>query len=447
MPAHRARNRLALTALSVLALGSSLAAFGPTWPQWRGPDGQGISDETTLPTEWSRTTNVLWTAPVPGRGFSSPIVWNSVVFLTTAIEGDMIPGAGPAKHMLEGEPFVHPDAVPGNRRQTLKVLALDADTGQMLWERVAYDGPTYDSRHKAGSFANTTPATDGELVYVWFGLEGMYAYDFSGTLKWKKSLGKIPTLGLGTSSSPVLFENLVILQCDEDEGEHSFIVALDKHDGHEVWRTPRKVQASWSSPVIARGSTTTELVASGSEFVIGYDPRTGKELWRVLGTGGWTVPTPIVAHDIVVASAASPKKRAVAVRLGGRGDITGTKQVVWERDRGTGYTPSSIAYGDYAYILTDAGLLTCVDIRTGEVQYQGARPPTPARFSSSPIAFDGKLLISDEQGDTYVIAAGPKYELLRTNTLDEPIQASPAAANGRLYIRTATRLYSIGAAR
>ena len=436
--------RLALIAAAALTFGASLNAFGPIWPQWRGPDGQGISDEVALPIEWSQTTNIRWSTPVPGRGFSSPIVWNKVVFLTTAIEGDVIPGAGPAKHMLEGEPFVHPDAVPGDRRQTLKVMALDADTGRMLWERTAYDGPTYDARHKAGSFANTTPATDGTMVYAWFGSEGMYAYDFSGNLKWKKSLGKIPTLGLGTSASPVLYENLVILQCDEDEGQHSFIVALDKRNGREVWRTPRKVQASWSSPVIARGSTTTELVASGSEFIIGYDPRTGKELWRVLGTGGWTVPTPIVAHDIVVASAASPKKRAVAIRLGGRGDLTGTKQIVWERDRGTGYTPSSIAYGDYAYILTDAGLLTCVDIRTGEVKYEGIRPPKPARFSSSPIAFDGKILISDEQGDTYVIAAGPKYELLKTNSLDEPIQASPAAANGRLFIRTATRLYSIG---
>ena len=439
--------RLALVALTALVFGPSLCAAGPTWPQWRGPDGQGIADENELPTEWSPTTNVLWSTPVPGRGFSSPIVWNKFVFLTTAIEGEVIPGAGPVKHMLEGEAFVHPDAVPGDRRQTLKVMALDAETGNLLWDRVAYDGPTFDARHKQGSFANTTPATDGTLVYAWFGPEGLYAYDFSGRLKWKKSLGKIPTLGLGTASSPVLYENLLILQCDEDEGARSFIVALDTRNGKEVWRTPRKVQASWSSPVIARGTATTELVASGSEFVIGYDPRTGKELWRVLGTGGWTVPTPIVAHDIVVASAASPKKRAVAVRLGSRGDVTGTKQIAWERDRGTGYTPSSIAYGDYAYILTDAGLLTCVDIRTGDVQYEGVRPPKPARFSSSPIAFDGKLLISDEQGDTYVIAAGPKYELLRTNSLDEPIQASPAAANGRLFIRTATRLYSLGRAR
>jgi outer membrane protein assembly factor BamB len=434
----------ALAIAAAILLESSAGAFGPAWPAWRGPDGQGISDETTLPMEWSQTTNVLWSAPLPGRGFSSPIVWNKFVFLTTAVEGDVIPGAGPAKHMLEGEAFVHPDAVPGDRRQTLKVMALDADSGRRLWERVAYDGPTYDARHKQGSFANTTPATDGKLVYVWFGSEGLYAYDFSGALKWKKSLGRIPTLGLGTSSSPVLYENLVILLCDEDEGQRSFIVALDKRNGKEAWRTRRKVQANWSSPVIARGSKGTELVASGSEFIIGYDPRTGKELWRVLGTGSWTVPTPIVAHDIVVASASSPKKRAVAIRLGGHGDLTGTPQIAWERDRGTGYTPSSIAYGDYAYILTDAGLLTCVDIRTGEVKYEGVRPPKPARFSSSPIAFDGKILISDEQGDTYVIAAGPKYELLRTNSLDEPINASPAAANGRLFIRTATRLYSIG---
>ena len=159
---------------------------------------------------------------------------------------------------------------------------------------------------------------------------------------------------------------------------------------------------------------------------------------------GWTIPTPIVGHGIVVASASHPVKRAVAIRLGGRGDVTGTRQVAWERDRGTGYTPSSIAYGDYAYLLTDAGLLTCVDIRTGGVKYEGARPPKPGRFSGSPIAFDGKILLTSDDGDTMVIRAGPTYEVLRVNSLDEPIHASPAAAGGRLYFRTDARVYSIG---
>lgn len=428
---------------------ASLSSAGPepVWNQWRGPEGQGISRDANLPTEWSSTTNVLWSTPVPGRGFSSPVVWNDTIFVTTSVEGEVLPDAKTAPHVLGGEPFVHPDAVAGDRRHALKVMAINRTSGKVLWERTAYEGPVFDARHKAGSYANTTPATDGRYVFAWFGSEGLYAYDFNGKLAWKKSFGGIPAFGMGTGSSPVLFEDLLILQCDEDNGEKSFIVALDRRTGREVWRTARQVQGSWTTPVIAKGAGRTELVASGNEFIIGYDPRTGKELWRCKGTGGWTVPTPVAAHGIVVASAAHPLKRAVAIKLGGRGDITGTPQVAWVRDKGTGYTPSSLAYGDYMYLLTDGGLLTCIDIRTGEVKYEGARPSKAARFSGSPIAFDGKILLTSDDGDTYVIAAGPTHEILRTNSLDEPVHASPAAAGGALYFRTATKLYAIGRAR
>lgn len=431
---------------ALLCLTTAVPAAGP-WPQWRGPTGQGVAAESDLPIEWSPTKNVAWSTPVPGRGFSSPVIWGDRIFLTTSIEGEVVPGAASAPHTLGGGPFVHPDAVAGDRRHQLKVLAFDVKSGALVWDRTVHDGPVYDARHRAGSFANTTPATDGERIYVWFGSEGLYAFDFAGNQVWQRSLGKIPAFGMGTASSPVLFENLLILQCDEDNGDRSFIVALDRRTGAEVWRTPRRIQANWSTPVIARGGGRTELIASGNEFVVSYDPRTGTELWRVRGTGGWTVPTPIAAHGIVVASAAHPVKRAVAVRLGGSGDVTGTPHVVWERDKGTGYTPSSLAYGDYAYLLTDAGLLTCIDIRTGEVKYEGARPPRPSRVWSSPLAFDGKIFLTTEAGETHVIAAGPTFQILRTNSLDESIYASIAAADGRLYIRTMTRLYSIAARR
>ena len=436
--------RIALALIvSVLVDVPVLAEPEPAWPQWRGASGQGISSDADLPTDWSTTRNIAWSTAIPGRGFSSPIVWGDTIFVTTSIEGEIVPGAAPAKHILGGEPFVHPDAVAGDRRHTLKVMALDRVTGAVKWERTAYEGAVFDARHKAGSFANTTPATDGTLVFAWFGSEGLYAYDFTGRLAWKKSLGGIPAFGMGTGTSPVLFENLLILQCDEDNGKGSFIVALDKATGREVWRTARAVEASWTTPVIAKGAGRTELVASGNEFVIAYDPRTGKELWRTTGTGGWTVPTPVVSKGIVVASAAHPVKRAIAVRLGGAGDVTGTRHIAWQHTRGTGYTPSSIAYGDYVYLLTDAGLVTCLDVETGEVKYEGARPPRPARVWSSPIAFGGKILISNEAGETHVVAAGPTFEILGTNTLDEPIYASPAAAGGMLFIRTASKLYAI----
>src|SRR5262245_2160152 len=228
----------------------SVPESGANWPQWRGPEGQGISKETGLPTEWSATKNVKWRATIEGRGHSSPIVWGDRIFLTTAIEGDIIPGAKPPKHKLGDGEYVHPDSVGANRRHTLKVLCFDRRGGKLLWERTAYDGRVYDDRHRKATYADGTPATDGRHVYAWFGSEGLYCYDFGGKLVWKKSLGPIATQGMGNGTSPVLYENLVILQCDEDNGEKSFIVALDKRNGKEIWRTPRQVEVSWTTPVI-----------------------------------------------------------------------------------------------------------------------------------------------------------------------------------------------------
>jgi outer membrane protein assembly factor BamB len=438
------RTAIVIAALISLGQPAERTVEPAAWPQWRGPESNGISAEANLPTAWGVDTNVLWKTPIPGRGYSSPAVWNDHLFLTTSFEGDAVPGAAPAPHVLGGEPFVHPDAEAGDRRHTLIVLAVDARTGKIRWQRTAYEGTVFDARHRKGSYANTTPATDGQRVYAWFGSEGMYAYDFEGNLAWKASLGGIAAFGMGTGSSPVLYKNLVILLCDYDNGERSFIVALDARTGKEVWRTRRDVQASWSSPVIARSGARDELIASGNEFVIAYDPQTGKELWRCKGTGAWTVATPIVGTDVVIASASHVVKRAVAIRLGGSGDVTGTRQVLWERDRGTAYTPSGIAYGEYAYLLTDGGLITCVDIRTGEVKYEGARPPKSSRFWSSLVAYAGRLFLTSEDGDTYVIVAGPKFEIERTNTLNEPVYASLAPVGGRVFIRTHSNLYAIG---
>jgi outer membrane protein assembly factor BamB len=414
------------------------------WSQWRGPTGQGTTAETGLPSEWGPTKNIAWKTPLSGRGYSSPVVWNKHIFLTTSVEGAVVPGASPAPHVLEGSPFVHPDSEAGDRSHTLVVVALDAETGKLLWERTAYAGTVYDARHRKGSYANTTPATDGELVYAWFGSEGMYAYDFQGRLAWKARPGAIRAFGMGTGSSPVLYKNLVILQCDDDNGEQSFIVALDKRTGKEIWRTKRAIQANWSTPVIAAAGTRDELITSGNEFVTAYDPLSGTELWRAKGTGAWTVASPVVGHGIVVASASHVLKRAVAIRLGGRGDVTGTSQIAWERDRGTAYTPSAVALGDYVYMLTDGGLITCLDIRTGAVKYEGGRPPTPARVWSSLVAYDNRIFLTNEEGDTHVIRAGPAFEIERTNSIGEPVYASLAPVGGRVYIRTHSHLIAIG---
>ncbi len=414
------------------------------WPGWRGSDGQGIVQEKGLPLEWSGTRNVVWKTEIPGKGYSSPIVWGNRVFLTTAIEGDVDPAAKPMKHEIEGQDFVHPDGVAADRKHTFEVLALDATSGKILWQRTAWKGTPFDTRHRRSSFASPTPVTDGTLVYAYFGGEGIFAYDFDGKLAWKYQPGAIGTLGVGVGTSPLLYKNVVILQCDEDNGERSFVVGLDKKTGKEVWRVARKIEVSWATPVIVRAGDRDELITAGNQHVIAYDPQTGKELWRMKGLASNAVPSPVVGDGVVVLSSGYPEKVAVAVRPGGSGDITGTDRVLWTYNKGTAYVPSPILYDGLVYLLTDKGLITCMDARTGEVKYEGARLPVPASFMASPIALAGSILLMSQDGDTFVVKAGPKFEVVRTNALDEPISASAAAAPGRLFIRGEKHLFAIG---
>ena len=428
--------------LSIL-LAAALAAAPSNWAGWRG-EGTGISTETDVPTEWGDGKNIKWKAPIPGRGHSQPIVWGRHVFLTTETEGPVVAGAKAVEHVLGGEKFKHPDSVGGDRSHTLKVLALDRDSGKILWEKTAYEGTVYDDRHKKGSYAAPTPATDGTYVVAYFGSEGLYCFDFSGKEVWKATPGKVATVGMGPGASPVLYENLVILQCDEDSGSKSFIAALDKKTGKEVWRTPRQVQASWATPLVVRDGKRAELIASGNEFVIGYDPATGKELWRAKGLESNAIPTPVAGQGIVILSAGYPAKRTYAVKLGGSGDVSDTANVLWKYDKGSAYVPSPILYGDYLYLVTDRGILTCLDAKTGAVKYEGGRVPVPATFTASPVAFDGKILLTSEDGDTFVIKAGPAHEVIRTNSVGEPVYASPAISDGKIFIRGEKNLYCIG---
>jgi outer membrane protein assembly factor BamB len=229
--------------LVVIPFVTDAAPKGNNWSQWRGPEGSGVSTEINLPAEWSPEKNIKWKTKITGRGHSSPIVSGNRVFLTSDVEGEAVPGAKAVGHKMNGQPFVHPDSVGADRKHTFKVICLDRDTGRVLWEQDAYQGTVYDDRHRKGSYAAPTPVTDGSYVYAWFGAEGdgVYCYDGEGKLIWKASVGKIARLGMGPGSSPLLHENLVILQCDEDGGENSFIVAIDKKTGKEVWKTKRAV--------------------------------------------------------------------------------------------------------------------------------------------------------------------------------------------------------------
>jgi outer membrane protein assembly factor BamB len=431
-------------ALFVLFAGT--AATGSDWPQWRGPGGQGVSDALRVPTMWTPSTNIAWKTAVEGRGHSSPIVSRGRIFLTTSVKGEHVPGRKAPVHLgFDRKPgYVHPDSVDVDFKHALKVLAIDAASGKVLWTHTAYDGMMADDRHRKNTYASSTMSTDGTVVYAFFESAGVYAYDFDGKLKWKRSLGDIIKAGLGPGSSPIIYDRLLILQCDQEMGDGSFIVALDRFTGDEVWRVNRTSRRSWATPIVVRTAARAELITAAAEATIAYDPATGRELWRANGVDSHPIPSFVAGHGLVFATAGSQAKRALAIRLGGSGDLTNTPAVVWRHNKGTAYVPSPILHGQYLYLMTDTGILTCLDALTGAVAYEGGRVPVPATFTASLVAAGEHLLMTSEDGDTFVVRAGPTHQVLRTNSVGEPVYASPAISDGRIYIRGERHLFAIG---
>ncbi len=411
-------------------------ALGENWPQWRGPGSNGVSAETKLAGEWGAGKNVAWKTPIPGRGRSSPVVWGDRVFLTTDVEAGKAEGHQPPKHVIDGTPFRHPDSMGADVRHKLMVLCLDRKSGKILWQQVAYEGVVYDERHKAGSYAAPTPVTDGRAVYAYFGSEGFYAFDMNGKLLWKFDPGKIQTVGMGPGASPVLAGDVLILQCDSSD-KKSKLIGLNRKNGELVWKTERTTDVTWSTPMLVEGGGRQELITTANDVVISYDPKTGKELWRGPGVKGNAVPSPVSGKGIVVVSAGYPDKYAWAFRAGGDG------KPLWEYNKGTAYVPSPIFYGDYVYLVTDRGLVTCLEAKTGAVKYEGKRPGPGGTYAGSPVAYDGKILLTSEDGETHVIQAGPEFAVLRTNSVGEPVLASPAIANGMIFIRGKDHLFAI----
>ena len=440
------------------ALAGSLLLAGSVnvsaqWPQWRGPGGHGISTEKDLPTEWAPATgdkpavNIKWKIEIPGRGHSSPVVAKNLVFVTTSIKGEEVPGREAPVHLdFQKKPgYLHPDAVDVEFKHALKVFAVDAKTGKVAWERTAYDGVMFDDRHRKNTFASSTMVVDDERAYAFFESLGLYAYDFKGKLLWKKDLGPIIKAGLGPGTSPIIYKDLIILQCDQEMGNGSAIVALNRQTGNDVWRANRENRRSWATPLIINSGARDELIASGAEVVIAYDPATGKELWRANGTQSHPIPSPVTTKGLVFLTAGSSSKVVMAMKPGGSGDLKDSKELLlWRYNKGAAYVPSPIALGDYLYLVSDAGVMTCLDAITGQLKYEGGRVPVPGTFFASPIAFDNKILLTSEDGDSFVIKAGPVHEVLRTNSVGEPVYASPAVANGNIFIRGDKHLFAIG---
>jgi outer membrane protein assembly factor BamB len=427
------------------------ASARESWPSFRGPQASGIAEKQNLPDRWNvkNGESVLWRRAIPGLGHSSPVVWGDRIFVTTAISSNPKASFRPG---LYGDG----DSSDDRSRHRFVTYAIDKRIGKILWERVAFDGVPVEKRHIKSTYASSSPATDGRIVVSWFGSQGVYAYDMNGNLRWKVDLGhidlgayNIPSLEWGTASSPVIWNGLVILQCDTHAD--SFVLALNAETGAIVWKTDREELPSWGTPTIASTLQGPELVTNASNFIRGYDPLNGKELWRLGGSSLITAPTPIYERDtFVVASGRAPERPIFVVRAGARGDVTLTDgsthsdAIVWSRSGRGSYMPTPLAYDGILYVLANNGVFDAYDVKTGTEFYRQRMPEIGSGFSASPVAADGKIYVSSEDGEIFVLAAGTAFKHIATNSMGELLMATPALSEGVMYVRSAQSLFAIG---
>jgi len=449
----RARNTPATRILGAFLMASLLMSTpcaAQNWPSFRGPAASGIAEGHALPVAWDveKSENIVWKAPIPGLGLSSPIIWGDRVFVVTAVRGE---GESLLKPGLYGDIA----SVEKEGLMTWYVYCIDRVSGNILWQRKVHTGKPKVKRHPKSSHANFTPCTNGSSVVVFLGAEGLYCYDMDGDLKWKKDLGTLdwgyyraPAAQWGGGGSPVIHQQTVILQCDVQED--SFLAAFNLDDGTELWRTPRDEVPTWSTPTVFAGQEYAQIIVNGYRHIGGYDIGTGREIWRLRGGGDIPVPTPIVAHDLVYITNSHGRMSPIyAIHLSATGDISlgpetsSSESIPWSYTRGGNYMPTPIVYGDYLYCGSDRGKLACYDAKTGELKYRKGLDSGTVACSASPVAGDGKLFFIAEQGAVYVVDAGPKFRLLQVNQMNETCMASPAIAQGTLFLRTRHHLIAV----
>jgi outer membrane protein assembly factor BamB len=436
---------------SVSAMDQSQRTASAAWPQFRGVAAAGVASGNTWPVRWSATTgeSVAWKVRIPGLAHSSPIIWGDRLYVTSAVSSQADATFKPG---LYGEGTASNDT--SHHRWML--YAIDRATGRIVWERVAYEGIPKEKRHVKSTYASPTPATDGRTIVAWFGSQGLWAFDMDGTPRWQKDLGRLdvgaydlPEYEWGVASSPIVEEGRVYLQVDQQKG--SFLLALDSASGKELWRTPREELPSWGTPTMFRpsGGGRPELVTNASNFVRGYDPATGRELWRAGGSSKITAPTPITTDRLViVASGRAPERPMYAIRAGATGDITpGTPgadgTVAWYKTGRGSYMPTPIVVDGRLYVLSNAGLLDAYDVNSGAEVYRQRIEHQGSGFSASPVAAGGHLYLSSEDGDVFVVKAGAEFAVVAHNPMGEPLMATPALADGTIYVRGERHLFAI----
>lgn len=435
-------------------LGAGLLAVGPWlvgpgfaadngadkyWPQWRGPSGTGVSAHAHPPIEWSENRNIKWKVEIPGRGSASPVVWGDRLFLLTAI-----PAGVPVAESHQPRGGVSPRV-----NHAYKVLAINRADGTIAWDRTAREETPHEASHQDnGTWASSSAVTDGQHVVASFESRGLYCYDMNGTLVWHKDLGdKTMRNEFGEGSTPALHGNTLVVVWDHFVPGASFIVALDKRTGAELWRVKRDEIDTWATPLIVEHEGRAHVVVPGMKRLMGYDLRTGEVIWETSGLTMNPIPSPVAADGMVFATSGFRGNSLKAIRLSGaRGDITGTDRVAWTLDRDTPYVPSPLLYNGVLYILkTNNGLLSAFEASTGRPHYQVRRLAKAPNVFSSPVGAAGRVYIAGRDGTTVVLGHGPSFEVLAENTLDDGFDASPAVVDRELFLRGYRYLYAIAA--
>ncbi|MGH9658682.1 MAG: PQQ-binding-like beta-propeller repeat protein [Bryobacteraceae bacterium] len=423
--------------MNPLLFSIALVCATADWPQFRGPGSLGVAEDPQLPDAWNATTNIAWKTAIPGVGWSSPVVAGDRIFLTSVISAN---APEPPK---KGLYFGGNRGTPTDEHRWM-VYAVDFKSGKIVWEREVYRGVPQAARHLKNSYASETPATDGERVYAYFGGVGIFCFDLNGKPVWSQRYPVVSTrYGWGTAASPILHEGRLYLVNDNDD--QSWLVALDKTTGKQIWRAERDEKSNWATPYIWKNDRRTEIVTPGTGRVRSYD-LDGKLLWEFGGMSSIAIPTPFSTFGLLYLASGyvgDQVRPVFAMRPGAKGSDV-KESIAWHLPQGGPYNPSPLVYGDHYYTLFDRGFFTCHDARSGKEIYGKVRLDEAAQaFTASPWAYNGKIFALSEDGDTFVIQPGPQYKLLGKNALDEMCMATPAIARGSLILRTASNLYRI----
>jgi outer membrane protein assembly factor BamB len=415
--------------------------YEDNWHQWRGPYMTGFVPNGTPPLEWSETRNVKWKIEIPGRGHATPIIWKDRIFIQTAVplEKEVAP---------QGEGGAQPRRGMPSRKTAAKheylVLCLNRADGKILWQKAVNEEVPQEATHDLGSWASGSPVTDGEHVYAYFGSRGLYCLDMEGNLKWERDFGQMnKRMEFGEGASPSLWGNTLIVLWDH-EGD-SFIYALDKRTGKDIWKAARDERTSWSTPNVVEVDGKPQVIASATNRIRSYDLATGDLIWECGGMTSNVIPVPIESDGILIAASGFRGNALLAIKLSGaRGDITDTEAVLWKLDRDTPYTPSTLIYEDKLYFLrANNGILSCYNLKTGKEYYSRQRLEGMGNLYTSPVGADGKVYILGQNGTMYVIQHGPEFKVLARNSLEDSFHASPAVVGRQMFLRGFRYLYCI----